>query len=152
MKQVVVFGLGGELYGMDIFDLQEIIRMEKITHIPKAPPFIEGVINLRGKIVPVIDLKKRFEIEEGDKSHDPRIIVVNIDDLVAGFIVDYVTEVAAVKDEDLEPPPSALALASFIQSLAKIKDRIVILIKTAEILNVREKEELKNLSKEDSIR
>ncbi|TYP53787.1 chemotaxis protein CheW [Thermosediminibacter litoriperuensis] len=151
MRQIVVFGLGEELYGIDIFDLQEIIRMVEITHIPRAPHFIEGVINLRGRIIPIIDLKKRFGLADGEITKDSRIIVVNIDDAVAGLIVDHVTEVAALKEEDLEKPPEALTIdARFIQGLAKMGDRIVILIKTSEILNVTEKHQLKYFSKEDT--
>ncbi|ADL07247.1 chemotaxis protein CheW [Thermosediminibacter oceani] len=151
MRQVVVFGLGKELYGIDIFDLQEIIRMMEITHIPRAPHFIEGVINLRGRIIPVIDLKKRFGLADGEITRDSRIIVVNIDETTAGLIVDYVTEVAALEEEDLEKPPEALTIdARFIHGLAKMGDNIVILIKTSEILNVAEKDQLKNFSKEDT--
>ncbi|MDN5332109.1 MAG: purine-binding chemotaxis protein CheW [Tepidanaerobacteraceae bacterium] len=149
MKRIVIFGLGSELYGMDIYELQEIIRMVEITHIPKAPSFIEGVINLRGKVIPVIDLKKKFGIKGDDNPSERRIIVANVGGQTAGLIVDRVSEVTSVRDEDIEPPPAVLELEGrFINGLAKLGERIVILLKADEILNAMEKKELKNLSEE----
>ncbi|MFO7152515.1 MAG: chemotaxis protein CheW [Bacillota bacterium] len=148
---VVIFGLGDELFGLDIFELQEIIRMVEITRVPKAPSFVEGVVNLRGMVIPIIDLKKKLGIEGSSPCEERKILIVNIGGQVAGFIVDYVTEVATVNEEDLEPPPPALALTDrFIQSLVKMKARIVILLKAAEILGAEEKEQLKNITKEDA--
>ncbi|KXG78376.1 Chemotaxis protein CheW [Fervidicola ferrireducens] len=151
MKRIVIFGLGSELYGMDIYELQEIIRMVEITRIPKAPSFIEGVINLRGKVIPIIDLKKKFGIVGDENSSERRIIVANIGEQKAGLIVDHVSEVTTVRDEDIEQPPAVLGLESrFISGLAKLGERIVILLKADEILNAMEKKELKNLSEEET--
>lgn len=151
MKRIVIFGLGSELYGMDIYELQEIIRMVEITRIPKAPSFIEGVINLRGKVIPVIDLKKKFGIKGGENPSERRIIVANVGGQTAGLIVDRVSEVTSVRDEDIEPPPAVLELESrFINGLAKLGERIIILLKADEILNAMEKKELKNLSEEET--
>jgi purine-binding chemotaxis protein CheW len=151
VKRIVIFGLGSELYGMDIYELQEIIRMVEITRIPKASSFIEGVINLRGKVIPVIDLKKKFGIKGDDNPSERRIIVANVGGQTAGLIVDRVSEVTSVRDEDIEPPPAVLELEGrFINGLAKLGERIVILLKADEILNAMEKKELKNLSEEET--
>ncbi|WP_073255932.1 chemotaxis protein CheW [Caldanaerovirga acetigignens] len=146
---MVIFGLGKELYGMDIFELKEIIRMAEITRIPKAPSFIEGVINLRGKIIPVIDLKKKLGIYGNENPEEKRILVTDVGGQTAGLVVDYVHEVADVEDKDIEPPPAVLEIEGrFIKGLAKMGERIVVLLKADEILSLKEKQELENLAKE----
>ncbi|SHM42208.1 purine-binding chemotaxis protein CheW [Caldanaerovirga acetigignens] len=149
MEKMVIFGLGKELYGMDIFELKEIIRMAEITRIPKAPSFIEGVINLRGKIIPVIDLKKKLGIYGNENPEEKRILVTDVGGQTAGLVVDYVHEVADVEDKDIEPPPAVLEIEGrFIKGLAKMGERIVVLLKADEILSLKEKQELENLAKE----
>jgi purine-binding chemotaxis protein CheW len=149
LEKVVIFSLGKELYGMDIFELKEIIRMAEITRIPKAPSFIEGVINLRGKIIPVIDLKKKLGIDGNENPEEKRILVADVGGQTAGLVVDHVHEVADIEDKDIEPPPVVLEIdGRFIRGLAKMGERIVVLLKADEILSVKEKQELEKLSKE----
>lgn len=149
MEKVVIFSLGKELYGMDIFELKEIIRMAEITRIPKAPSFIEGVINLRGKIIPVIDLKKKLGIDGNENPEEKRILVADVGGQTAGLVVDHVHEVADIEDKDIELPPAVLEIEGrFIRGLAKMGERIVVLLKADEILSVKEKQELEKLSKE----
>lgn len=146
-KQLVVFGLADELYGLDIFDVREVIKDAPITKIPNAPEFVEGVVNLRGKIIPVIDLKKRFGIGRGEKSKDTRIIIVDISRKEAGLIVDSVDEVITVDDNSIEPaPPVTTINAAFIEGLAKKEDKLIILIKLNLLLDAEKKEVLKNIS------
>jgi len=119
--QVVIFTLNRQQYGVDIAKVYEIIRMPAITPIPHAPYFVEGVINLRGKIIPVIDLRKRFGMSEIERDKATRIIVVDVDGLTVGMIVDSVMEVFRLQEATLEPAPSLLNSkidTAFIQGIA----------------------------------
>lgn len=102
--QLVSFVVENEEFGVDILKVQEIIRTVDITRVPKSPGFVEGVINLRGKIVPVIDLRKRFGIEKKPYDNETRIVVVELPDKVVGFLVDRVKEVIRVEKSVIEPP------------------------------------------------
>jgi purine-binding chemotaxis protein CheW len=104
--QLVTFKLGTEEFGVDILKVQEINKMMSITKIPNAPAFIEGVINLRGKIIPIVDLRKRLGFREQPYDKSTRIIVVELEGLVLGFIVDSVSEVLRIPANTIEPPPS----------------------------------------------
>ncbi|RJP63667.1 MAG: purine-binding chemotaxis protein CheW, partial [Ignavibacteriales bacterium] len=127
--QLVSFKVGKEEFGVDILKVQEINRMLKITKVPNSPDFVEGVVNLRGRIIPVIDLRKRLSIE--NKIHDAktRIVVVDIAGNIVGFIVDEVNEVLRISKDILENPPELVAQvdSDFITSVAKLEDRIIIL-------------------------
>jgi len=148
-KQLVVFGLAEELYGLDIFDVHEVIKDAPVTKIPNAPEFVEGVVNLRGKIIPVIDLKKRFGIGSGEKSKDSRIIIVEISGQEAGLIVDSVDEVITIDESSIEPAPSITTInTAFIEGIAKTDDKLIIIIKLHLLLKVEEKEMLLNVSRE----
>src|SRR5438552_16207181 len=92
-RQLVVFQLGAELYGVEISRVHEIIRLQTVTRVPRAPAFVEGVINLRGKVIPVVDLRRRFGLEMTDHTRASRIVVVEIADQVVGIVVDGVSEV-----------------------------------------------------------
>jgi len=147
-KQLVVFSLADELYGLDIFDVREVIKDAPVTKMPNAPEFVEGVINLRGKIIPVIDLKKRFGIGRGEKNKDSRIIIVDISGKEAGLMVDAVDEVITVEENSIEPaPPVTTINAAFIEGLAKKDDKLIILIKLDLLLDEEKKEALKNIGK-----
>ena len=104
-EQLVVFTLANETYGVDISTVNEIIRMQEITEVPMTPDFVEGVINLRGRIVPVIDLRKRFNLEMAEVTQSSRIIVVELNDITVGMIVDSVSEVLRLPKENTEPTP-----------------------------------------------
>ncbi|HLG44333.1 MAG TPA: chemotaxis protein CheW, partial [Nitrospirales bacterium] len=129
MLQVVSFKLGAEEFAVDILLVQEINRIVDITPVPKAPTFVEGVINLRGKIVPILDLRKRFGFPDADTTDQSRIIVVDVQDRVLGLVVDSVSEVLQIPAHILEPPPSLVAgvSASYIKGVGKIEDRLLIL-------------------------
>jgi len=98
--------LSGEEYGIPILQVQEIIRYEKLTHIPQSSEFIEGVLNLRGKVIPVVDLRRRFGLQESDNDNTTRIIVVELADRTTGLIVDAVSEVRNLDKDQINPPPS----------------------------------------------
>ncbi len=146
-KQLVVFNLSGETYGVDISAVHEIIRMQSITNIPRTPDFVEGVINLRGRIIPVIDLRKRFGLEQGETTQLSRIIVVEVDGITVGMIVDAVSEVLRLPANSIEPPPPVISgvAVEYIHGVGKLDEQLIILLDLNKVL---EKEEKKQLEKE----
>jgi len=142
--QLVSFVVENEEFGVDILKVQEIIRTVDITRVPKSPDFVEGVINLRGKIVPVIDLRKRFGIGKKDRDNETRIIVVELTDKVVGFLVDKVKEVIRVEKSIIEPPPELTTNidSSYITGVAKLQDRLLILLDLDRVLSSSEQEHL----------
>lgn len=139
-RQLVVFSLLEEDYGIDIYKVQEIIQYREITFVPKAPAFVKGVINLRGKIIPVIDLKERFGLAEKEIKPDTRIIVVEISTQTVGLIVNSVTEVLRIPKTDIEPPPPVTTIeADFIEGVGKLDDRLIIILDIDKILTKEEK-------------
>lgn len=129
-EQLVTFGLGSEEFGVDIMLVQEIIRIPPITRVPKAPEYVEGVINLRGNVIPVVSLRTRFGMERVEESDLSRIIVLQVQNKVFGIRVDAVTEVLRLDTESIEPPPPvALGVDShFIRGVGKIGERLLILL------------------------
>jgi purine-binding chemotaxis protein CheW len=141
--QLVSFAIGKEQFGVDILMVQEIIRMAPITSIPNSPDFIEGVINLRGHIIPVIDLRKRLKLTplaDGDKNNT-RILIINVQDRVTGFIVDAVSEVLKIPKSFIEPPPEIVVAglkSQYIYGVCKLDERLLILLDFSKILQVEE--------------
>jgi len=135
-RQLVVFQLGAELYGVDIARVHEIIRLQKITRVPRAPSFVEGVINLRGKVIPVVDLRRRFGLPTGEHTRATRIVVVEIGDQVVGLIVDSVSEVLRVNTSTVEPPSPVVAGidSEYLHGIAKLPERLVILLDLDRVL------------------
>ena len=140
--QLIVFGLGAEEYTVPIESVQEIIMPQKTTHMPKAPSFIEGVINLRGHVIPIIDGRKRFEISVNENTSETRIIVLELEDHTVGLVVDSVSEVIHLKTINIEPPPVETGENNFILGVGKHKDRLLILLDPANFLNLHETESI----------
>ena len=143
-QQLVVFDLASEGYGVDIGAVREIIRMQEITRVPKTPEFVEGVINLRGKVIPVIDLRKRFGLHVAEQNKDNRIVVVDIGKQDIGVIVDAVTEVLRISTDSVEPPTSVITSADsdYLLGIAKLESRLIILLDLESVLSKEEKETL----------
>ena len=143
-EQLVVFTLANETYGIAISTVNEIIRMQAITEVPRTPDFVEGVINLRGRIVPVIDLRKRFSLEAGEETQASRIMVVEIQGLTVGMIVDSVSEVLRLPSDSIEPTPPMVAgvEAAYLKGVGKWDDRLIILLDIEKVLYSTEQEEL----------
>jgi purine-binding chemotaxis protein CheW len=135
-KQMVLFTLGNETYGLDIATVHEIIRMQPVTKVPKAPSYVEGVINLRGKVIPVIDIGKRFGMEKVERAKNNRIVVVNILDTTLGMIVDAVTEVIRIPNESIEPVSDIVTSGNseYLLGIAKLADKMVILLALEKLL------------------
>lgn len=150
-RQLVSFRIGEEEFGVDILMVQEIIRLPNITPIPNAPSFILGMINLRGKIIPVIDLRQRLRINGGGRSENDRrsrILIVEMFTHVTGFIVDSVSEVMKVADAEIEPTPHLVASsinAEYIQGVIKLPNRLIMLLDFSRILDPREGREMERL-------
>ncbi len=150
--QLVVFQLGTEEYGVPITQVEEIIRIPEITRIPNMPHFIEGVINLRGRIIPIVDLRKRFKLEQKVRDEKSRIIIGEItmspdrqETQSVGLIVDGVTEVLRIPQELIEPIPPTISYIDtrYLDGVAKLEKRLVILLDLYKVLTELEKETLK---------
>jgi purine-binding chemotaxis protein CheW len=135
--QLVTFEVAGEEFAVDILAVQEINRMMDLTRVPQSPPEVEGVINLRGKIIPVLDLRKRFSFGVGEKSDQNRIIVVEVHGRVLGFIVDRVHEVLRINRDIVEPAPAMVCSidSDFIAGVGKLEDRLLILLDLGRLFN-----------------
>ena len=143
-KQLVVFDLADEGYGVDIGSVREIIRMQDITQVPRTPEFVEGVINLRGKVIPVVDLRKRFGFPEADATKDTRIVVVDIGGQDIGVVVDAVTEVLRIGADAVEPPSSLITTADseYLLGIAKLETRLIILLDLQQALSSMDRTDL----------
>lgn len=142
--QLVTFRLGNEEFGVNIHELQEIIRMMPITRVPKAPPFVEGVVNLRGQVIPIIELRRRIGMEHTDHGKATRIIVVQLGKKTVGFIVDQVGEVKRIPSRVVEPPPPIVAgiESEYISGVGKLEDQLLILLDLNRLLSDEEKTQL----------
>ncbi len=139
--QLVSFNLGAEEFGVDIAAVQEIVRMPEITKVPRSPDFVEGVVNLRGKIIPVVDLRKRFRLSVGEATKSTRIIIVTVAKRTVGMIVDAVSEVLRLDVASVEPTPDMVATqvdSAFLKGIAKLEGRLLILLDLDLILNQEE--------------
>jgi len=143
-KKAVIFRIEDEEYAIGISQVERILEYEKITRIPEAPQYLKGVINCLGRIVPVIDLKKRFLLEETKVGEESQIIIAKKDSGDIGIVVDEVLQVLDVDDETLSPHPEIIAgiLKEYIISLIKINDRIIIYLNLSRILTFEEREEI----------
>lgn len=139
-RQLVVFDLNEEAYGVDIGAVREIIRMQEITRVPRAPQFIEGVINLRGKVIPVVDLRTRFSMPTGDRTDEHRIVVVDVVGQDIGMVVDAVTEVSRVSEASIEPPSTVITTedSDYLTGIVKTDEKLIILLDIAKVISADE--------------
>jgi len=144
LLQLVSFFIGNEEFGVDILYVQEINRMSQVTKVPNSPDFVDGVINLRGRVIPVIDLRLRLGMPKKEPDKNTRIIVMEVTGKTVGFIVDSVNEVLRIPKNVTEAPPDlAVGVNSeFIKSVGKLEDRLLILIDLEKILSKEENLEL----------
>lgn len=139
--QLVSFKIGDAEFGVDILKVQEINKMMELTIVPNTPPFIEGVVNLRGRIIPVINLRSRLGLKPKEYNSETRIIVVELEDKTIGFIVDEVKEVLRIPKSITEQPPEIVSGvdAEYITAIGKLEDRLLILLELDKILTIEEK-------------
>ncbi len=135
-SQVVSFRLGDEEYGVDIMTVQEIILVGCITQVPEVPEHVLGVINLRGNVIPILNLRRRFGLPERAANEATRIVVMNLHGRTVGVVVDGVSEVLRLTPEEISPPPASLAGVGkdYVLGLARRKDRLLILLDMARLL------------------
>ena len=137
-NKYVVFKLENEEYGIDILRVKEIKEMMRITRVPKAPSFVRGVINLRGEVIPIIDLRKKFNLQQGSDTESTRIIIVTIDEITVGLIIDTSSEVLEIEKEFIEEPPATIASIdhSYIHGIGKVNERLIILLDVSKIISM----------------
>ncbi len=150
--QLVTFVVENEEYAVDILQVQEINRMMDITRVPQSPECVEGVINLRGRIIPVVDLRRRFGIDSRDHDNASRIVVVEVGERVIGFTVDQVNEVLRVDNSVVEPAPSLVTNkvdSAYIDGVGKLDDRLLILLDLSKLLHIDELTQIDRVTSEN---
>ena len=147
LLQLVSFRIGEEEFGVDILKVQEINRMLDITKVPNSPSFVDGVINLRGKVIPIVNLRERFGLGNRERDKDTRIVVVELSGKTVGFVVDAVSEVLRIPKSVTEPPPSIVAgiNSEYITAVGKLEDRLLILLDLERVLSEEMKASLKTV-------
>ncbi|QOY53366.1 chemotaxis protein CheW [Candidatus Sulfurimonas baltica] len=142
----LTFFVDEEQYGIDISKIKEIIAPITITHIPKTPPFVKGVINLRGSIIPVVDIRLKFGMQEREMDINTAIIIYEVDKVYIGFIVDHVEDVLSLNDDSISDAPhfGSDIDTSFIENVAEVNNDVIMLLNLEKIF---EPEELLNISK-----
>jgi len=145
--QLVVFKLDKEEYGVDIMQVQEISPYQKLTKVPNSPAFVDGIVNLRGDVIPVVSLKKKFHLAETEITDLTRLIVINNGERRTGFIVDDASEVITISDQDVEEAPPMIVGTDkkYIQGVGKIDKRILIILNLHKLLTEEEQNQLSGI-------
>lgn len=136
-RHLVCFRIGKETFGADIFAVREIVRVPEITHVPGAPSFVLGVINLRGRIISVVDLGQRLGLAAVTPGPSSRILVVNLNGVTVGFLVDAATEVMKLAEEAVERTPEVTGTlnADYLEGVGKVEDRLILLLELEKVLS-----------------
>lgn len=143
LAQLVSFSIFNEEYGVEVLKVREIIRMTDITHMPNTPPYVEGVINLRGKVIPIMSMRRRFGMAETESDKQTRIIVMDAGGNLTGFIVDSVAEVIRISSGEIQPPPSMASGGieqEFVVGVVNRPDRLLILLDPDKMLSQTERQ------------
>ncbi len=149
--QLVSFSLDDEEFGVEVLKVREIIRVPCVTRVPNTPPYVEGVINLRGKVIPIMSIRKRFGIRAAENDKRTRIIVMDVDDELMGFIVDSVSEVIRVSEKEIQPPPTAVTSGIDHECMSGVinqAERLLVLLELEKISSQDEKNFFTNMSKD----
>ncbi len=147
LDQMISFNIGEEDYGVNIQTVKEVIRKREITRLPKAPAFVKGVINLRGDIIPIIDLRERFGMEQRESTDMTRVIVAEVDGRPIGMVVDSVSHVIRIAQDQIEPPPEMVGGISeeYLKGVGKVGEQLIVLLNIDRIMSATEKVELENI-------
>jgi purine-binding chemotaxis protein CheW len=147
LNQLISFEVGEEEYGLEILRVKEVIRLREITRLPRAPSFVKGIINLRGDVIPIIDLRDRFGLERQEYTAMTRVIVVDVESRLVGMVVDAASQVVRIPADQIQPPPPIVGglSAEYIKGVGKLDSRLIILLNIDRILSHQEKTELDRL-------
>lgn len=141
LMQIVSFHVGAEEFGLEILRVQEIIRVKELTRVPNLPPYVEGVINLRGSVIPVISLRRCFALESRSSDKQTRIVVVEMRSGVLGFVVDSVSEVLRIPTETVEPPPLLGKVErEYVSGVGKLENRLLLLLDVDKLITASEQQ------------
>lgn len=142
--QLVSFMLAEEEYGVEVLKVREIIRMPTITKMPNTPPFVEGIINLRERVIPIISMRKRFGLMENENSNHTRIIIMDVGGNLTGFVVDSVSEVIRIRSSEIQPPPSMVMSGGigqeFITGVFNHAERLLVIMDVDRMFSDEERE------------
>lgn len=152
VKQLISFMVGNEEYAMEIVRVKEVIRTPTITRLPKAPSFVKGIINLRGDVIPIVDLRDKFGLEATEYTAATRVIVVDVDGKLVGMIVDAASQVIRIPTDQIEPPPPVAGglPSDLIEGVGKIGDRLIVLLNIDMILSASERIQLEGIEARES--
>jgi len=147
LRQFISFSVGEEEYGLELLRVKEVIRVREITWLPKAPSFVKGIINLRGDVIPIIDLRDKFGLEAKEATAMTRVIVVEVEGKLMGMVVDSASQVVRIPADQIEPPPPVFGdrAQDFITGVGKIDDRLIILLNSEAVLTAEERTQLGSL-------
>lgn len=146
--QLVSFLLGNEEYGVEVLKVREIIRMTSITKMPNTPDYVEGIINLRGKVIPIISMRRRFGLPESDHDGHTRIMVMDVAGGLTGFIVDGVSEVIRIHSEEIQPPPPMVSGSidqAFVTGVFNHADHLLIIMDVDRMFSPDERDSLSGI-------
>ncbi|MFA5576086.1 MAG: chemotaxis protein CheW [Tissierellaceae bacterium] len=145
-RQYVTFTLNREEYGVDIKDVQEITDFQDYTRIPDSPRFLLGMVNIRGTITPIIDLKERFNLPRADLDKARRIIIINLGDKQIGFLIDDASRVLRLKDDQIDRPPEVISknIRDYVVGIGKVDEKLILILDLEKVLTAEEREEAFN--------
>lgn len=146
--KAIVFRLGEEIYGVDVKQVQTIERMVPLTRVPRTPAFVKGVMNLRGQVMPVIDLRERFGLPKKEYTEEARIITVKVGEIEVGLIVDAANDIIDLSEDLIESPPEVVGgiKAKYLRGVAKLEDgRLLVMLNLEQVLNKDEIVQLENI-------
>ncbi|SFU75435.1 chemotaxis protein CheW [Alicyclobacillus macrosporangiidus] len=148
-RQYILFSVADEQYGVPVEQVQSVERMLPIAHVPKTLPFIKGVVNLRGVVTPVLDLRERFGFPPAEADADTRIVVVQVERFLVGLIVDAVDDVVSIDASAVEPPPAMVGgvEAEYLHGVVRREDRVLILLNLTRVLSHAEERQLREAEK-----
>ena len=146
-QQLVIFDLANEFYGINIAVVESIIKMQTITQLPQTPPYVKGVTNLRGSVLPVISLRTRFALDAKEDTRQTRIIIVTMGNIKVGVVVDGVSEVLRVSEDSIKPLPAMVnsVNSAFLKGIVRLEDRLIILLELGKVLDLNEQKALEVL-------
>jgi len=144
LRQFISFSVGQEEYGLELLRVKEVIRVREITWLPKAPSFVKGIINLRGDVIPIVDLRDKFGLAASAETAQTRVIVVEVSGQLVGMVVDSASQVVRIPTAQIDPPPPVLGGFSqdFITGVGKLEDKLVILLNVDSLLTREEQNAL----------